>query len=64
MKFIAVSADLVQILVILYLVFLNFANYIREQDIQWLTSSLSIRKPDLVGYGPRVTDIHPYFLDE
>lgn len=46
------------------LVFLNFANYIREQDIQWLTSSLSIRKPDLVGYGPRVTDIHPYFLDE
>lgn len=39
------------------LIFLNFVNYVRPSDLGWLKSALSVRKPDLIGYGPHSEEI-------
>lgn len=41
-------------------VFLNFINYLREEDLIMFKKNIHLRKPDFVGYGPYTYQVCPY----
>ena len=42
------------------LVFLNFMNYLRHEDVESFREAVSIRKPDIVGFGPEFQHLRDF----